>query len=248
LCFNTPLKLSPFVFSFCHSLSIPIPFKLLAVIIKHCAHRPASKRLHLHRRRAEITIHKQLSYHAMPTSILVASLGNPAPYTSTLHSAGHILIEALRLQLSHAPFTRDAYISPGLVSRGPQFTLYQSPNYMNTSGGAVSKAYKAFLRDLPPDERAAAQLVVLHDELEAPLGKIRMKVGGSARGHNGLKSCVEKLGGLQFVRIGVGIGRPESRQSRDVAAYVLKKVNGLERQRIEDGAADVLRVLERIAV
>ena len=117
---------------------------------------------------------------------------------------------------------------------------------MNVSGKGVAAAYKSFLRDLPSDERATAQLVVLHDELEQPLGKIKMKVGGSAKGHNGIKSVVGCLGGAELVKIGVGIGRPESRDSGTVASYVLKKMTATEVMRVRDGAQDVLRLLEQL--
>lgn len=117
---------------------------------------------------------------------------------------------------------------------------------MNVSGPAVATAWKTFLRDLPNEDRTRAKLVVVHDELESPLGKIKVKVGGSTRGHNGLKSCVSSLGGMAFTRIGVGIGRPESRESRDVANYVLKKMSALEVQRVTAGAEEVVEILMKM--
>ncbi|MCJ1448303.1 MAG: hypothetical protein MMC23_008818 [Stictis urceolatum] len=182
----------------------------------------------------------------MPARLLVASLGNPAPYANTLHSAGHTLIESLRILLAYPPFARDALISPGLVSRGEPYTLFQCPSYMNTSGPAIAKAYKAFLRGLSVDERDSAGLVVLHDELESPLGKIKTKAGGSAKGHNGLKSCMSALGGMTFTRIGIGIGRPDSRDSRDVSDFVLRKMKVQEIQKVKDGALDAVSALETI--
>lgn len=104
-----------------------------------------------------------------------------------------------------------------------------------------------FLRDLPSeDDRQRAKLVVVHDELESPLGKVKVKVGGSARGHNGIKSCVGSLGGLAFTRIGVGIGRPESRESRDVAGYVLRKMSGVEVRKVEEAVEAVVEILMRM--
>ena len=88
-----------------------------------------------------------------------------------------------------------------------------------------------------------AKLVVVHDELESPLGKIKVKIGGSAKGHNGLKSCVSSLGGMAFTRIGVGIGRPESRESRDVANYVLRKMSPVEMQKVSNGVDEMMEVL-----
>ena len=117
---------------------------------------------------------------------------------------------------------------------------------MNISGKPVASAYKAFLRSLPEEERATAKLVVLHDDLENGLGKIKLKVGGSAKGHNGIKDCTKTLGGTEFVRIGVGIGRPISREPRDVAAYVLRKMTPQERVTMTDRAEVVLRLLEKI--
>lgn len=117
---------------------------------------------------------------------------------------------------------------------------------MNVSGPALAAAWKAFLRDLPNEDRTRAKLVVVHDELESPLGKIKLKVGGSARGHNGLKSCVSSFGGMAFTRIGVGIGRPESRESRDVANYVLKKMSAVEVQKVNGGVEEVAEILTKM--
>lgn len=118
---------------------------------------------------------------------------------------------------------------------------------MNVSGKSVSAAWKTWLRELPsPDDRGAARLVIVHDELESPLGKIKMKQGGSPKGHNGLKSCVGSLGGMSFVRIGVGIGRPESRESRDVAAYVMRKMTNGELQKVWNGMGEVMMALNEL--
>lgn len=118
---------------------------------------------------------------------------------------------------------------------------------MNVSGPALAAAWKTFLRELPDGEdRARAKLVVVHDELESPLGKIKVKVGGSAKGHNGLKSCVSSLGGMAFTRIGVGIGRPESRDSNDVAAYVLRKMSAVEMQKVNGGVEEVVEIIAKM--
>lgn len=118
---------------------------------------------------------------------------------------------------------------------------------MNVSGPAVASAWKTFLQDLPNDDRKWANLVVVHDELESRLGEIKVKIGGSTRGHNGLKSCVKNLGADAFVRIGVGIGRPESRDSNDVADYVLRKMSVVEMEKVNQGAEEVVAVLSRMS-
>ncbi|KAG8532070.1 uncharacterized protein KY384_003707 [Bacidia gigantensis] len=118
---------------------------------------------------------------------------------------------------------------------------------MNVSGPAVASAWRQFIRDLDVDEQKLARLVVVHDDLENSLGKIRVKKGGSARGHNGLKSCVGSLGGLEFWRLGVGIGRPTSRASGDVASYVLRKMTSQEKKEVTNEVVQVAEELEKLA-
>lgn len=177
--------------------------------------------------------------------ILVASIGNPAPYAQSFHSAGHIVSDALQSHLQYPEFTKSK--SPaGRISNGPEYTLYQSPSLMNVTGKPVASAWKHFLATLDADERETAKLVVLHDELELAPGKVKMKVGGSAKGHNGLKDIIRALGGAEFIRIGIGIGRPESRESSAVAKYVLRKMTSGEMGRVTTVAEDVAGMLEQI--
>lgn len=119
---------------------------------------------------------------------------------------------------------------------------------MNNSGGSVSQAWKAFQKDTPggPGEK---RLVIVHDELELPLGIVGVKSGmGSPKGHNGLKSIKARLGSAdtEWWRIGVGIGRPESRDPGVVADYVLRKIGMRERERITGSVGRVLSELERL--
>ncbi|THX81522.1 peptidyl-tRNA hydrolase [Aureobasidium pullulans] len=177
--------------------------------------------------------------------LLICSLGNPgAAYANTLHSAGHNVVVALATLLQTSQFTKDRSYGNGSLTRSysPEtpWTLWQSPTYMNESGKGVSSAYRTWIRENPQ-----GRLVVVHDELEKPLGSVtvRDKEGLSARGHNGLKSCLASLGGVKFVRVGVGIGRPVSRAPDDVARYVLKKMTPVERQKVEGSAEDVINKL-----
>lgn len=208
--------------------------------------------------------------------IFVASIGNPSPtYSNTLHSAGHTVLQALHDLGAYPAFARSRSHANGLVAPGPDFTLWQSPSLMNVSGKPVVTAWRSFLRDLDSDgARRAARLVVLHDELESPLGRVKIKIGsggGSVKGHNGLKSVVQALGGggggggggqgkeggqgkkgegegkfFFFARVGVGIGRCESRESADVARFVLRRMRPAERDAITRSAADVLAALNEM--
>lgn len=119
---------------------------------------------------------------------------------------------------------------------------------MNVSGKPVATAWRTFLSSLSsPEDKRAARLVVVHDELELATGKIKVRDGGSAKGHNGLKSVIAALpAGMDFTRVGVGIGRCASRESRDVAAYVLKKMTPYELDMMEDVAGQVSEVVREI--
>ncbi|KAL5351475.1 hypothetical protein ACLOAV_003334 [Pseudogymnoascus australis] len=161
-----------------------------------------------------------------PTRLLVASIGNPAPYLNTLHSAGHTVLRALTIPLSTPPLTKSRPHANGLLAHSPThpITLWHSPSMMNISGPAVATAWKAFQREYP-----GAGLVVLHDELESALG-VEFGEGG----------------GGGYTRVGVGIGRPVAREGGEVAKYVLRKMTGGEREALEGSVGGVLEELERL--
>ena len=185
----------------------------------------------------------------LPRPFFVASLGNPPPrYTNTLHSAAHTLLDSMRYTYRLPQWERDKSYANGFTSRGRGYTFWQSPSLMNVSGKAVATAWRAFLKEQSSEERSRAKLIILHDELESPLGKVKFRTGGSPRGHNGLKSCISSLGGLEFYRFGIGIGRPESRESSEVSAYVLRKMTLDELQKVSDGAGEVLQKMADMAV
>jgi peptidyl-tRNA hydrolase, PTH1 family len=99
---------------------------------------------------------------------------------------------------------------------GPRVAVLIPQTYMNESGRSVGPArgqYKV------PLER----VVVIHDEIDLPFGEVRDRVGGGLAGHNGLKSLKQHLGGDDFTRIRVGVGRPDSTDPDEVAAYVLAR-------------------------
>ena len=97
---------------------------------------------------------------------------------------------------------------------GPRVAVLRPQTYMNEAGRSVGPARGSFKLDLD-------RLVVVHDEIDLPFGDIRMRLGGGLAGHNGLKSLKRELGGPDFHRIRVGVGRPDSTDPDIVAAYVL---------------------------
>ena len=106
------------------------------------------------------------------------------------------MIELIREAHGYPDFSTDrkygGAVSAGLYDGG--YTLFQSPTYMNVSGKAVSSAWKEFQRELDNEDRERALLVILHDDLERAMGKIKLKKEGSTQGHNGITSIIGALG------------------------------------------------------
>lgn len=98
--------------------------------------------------------------------------------------------------------------------RALRLALIWPQTYMNECGRAVSPARGAYRLPL-------SRLLVIHDEIDLPFGSVRVRCGGGLAGHNGLKSLVRELGGSDFWRVRVGVGRPPSTDPEVVAAYVL---------------------------
>ncbi|RDW95019.1 hypothetical protein BP5796_00782 [Coleophoma crateriformis] len=190
-----------------------------------------------------------------PLRLLVCSIGNPAPYLQTYHSAGHLVVSALQRSLAYPPFQKsrahgNGLVSEGLTPDGARYTLWQSASLMNISGPGVVAAWRTFLKSSGGGTGEDARLVVVHDELELALGQVRVKKGEmSAKGHNGLKSIKESMAntGQEWWRIGVGIGRPLSREKDDVARFVLSKMKEGDRERVLGCVRKVEAELGRLA-
>ncbi|KAF4635411.1 hypothetical protein G7Y89_g2689 [Cudoniella acicularis] len=187
---------------------------------------------------------REITSMATPIRLLVCSIGNPAPYTNTLHSAGHTVLSSLANSLAYPSFQKSSKYGNGMLSEGSEYTLWQSRSLMNVSGAGVSAAWRQFQKESRGEE---ARLVVVHDELELGVGEVKVRDGGaSAKGHNGLKDIAKRLSGQKYMRVAVGIGRPESRDPNVVAGYVLRKMSGTEKSRIEGAVGRVEGELMRL--
>lgn len=161
---------------------------------------------------------------------LIVGLGNPEPrYARNRHNVGRMVIDVLAGRAGarlggHRTRARLAEARLGVMpggAPGPRVILAEPASYMNLSGGPV-KALVGFYRVDP-----TARLLVIHDDLDLPAHALRLKRGGGAGGHNGLRSIGRALGTRDYARLRVGIGRPPGRQ--DPADFVLSDFPARER-------------------
>ena len=169
---------------------------------------------------------------------LVVGLGNPgSEYERTRHNAGCWAIDALARALGASGFSVDkkmkAEVATAVVD-GRKIWLIKPQTYMNCSGQSVGPF--ARFHDIRPEE-----ILVLHDELDLLPGQLRVKLGGSSGGHNGLKDIQAALGTPDYWRLRIGIGHPRSLQlNQGVADFVL------HRPRLEE-QIDIDRAIDRIS-
>lgn len=171
---------------------------------------------------------------------LIVGLGNPGPeYEDTRHNAGFWWVDAAARQLGGTlAFDRNY---KGTVARincaaGPVWLL-QPMTFMNLSGQSVAPLARFF-------KIAPAQILVVHDELDLAPGQMKLKQGGGAAGHNGLKDILAQLGSPDFWRLRIGIGHPGARH--EVANWVLRKPPLDERLAIEKCVADSVAALPQL--
>ncbi|MBI5443391.1 MAG: aminoacyl-tRNA hydrolase [Deltaproteobacteria bacterium] len=155
---------------------------------------------------------------------LVVGLGNPGPrYAETRHNVGFRTADELARRSGRTGWRAVAGSSAVEAELGSAAVLIAKPQtFMNRSGRAVAELLG--LQGLEPSE-----MIVIHDDLDLPFGRIRLRPGGGHGGHNGLRSIVETLGTGDFARVKIGIGRPERRE--DVVEYVLSRFDS-EQERV----------------
>jgi len=171
---------------------------------------------------------------------LVVGLGNPgSKYEQTRHNVGFVFVDALARAkgVSLRPEAKFHGEVGKMVLDGHELWLLKPMTYMNRSGlavGALANFYK-----LPPQS-----VLVVHDELDIPVGQLRLKQGGGHGGHNGLRDIISQLGSPDFLRLRIGIDHPGD--SRDVTNYVLGSASPDDRKLIDDAIDDALRELPLI--
>lgn len=175
---------------------------------------------------------------------LIVGLGNPGTkYENSRHNLGFITLDHLLKKLEKVKKTfwdeekKFKALTKEVELNGEKIILLKPMTFMNDSGKAVS-SYASYFKIDPQD------IMVVHDELDMPFGKIKIRFGGSGGGHNGVSSIIDHLGTDKFLRVRMGIGKEARRTGlqRDTSDYVLgtfdtrenAKVNSMVKQAIKD--------------
>ena len=172
-----------------------------------------------------------------PVSWLVVGLGNPGgQYENTRHNAGFLTADELarrgRFAIQRLKFKA---LTAAVEISGHGVLMMKPTTFMNLSGEAVGEAARFY--KIPPDH-----VLVISDDVSLPLGKLRIRTGGFAGGHNGLKSIIQHLGADQFPRVKVGVGE-KPHPDYDMADWVLGKFQGEDKKVMDEAvkrAADAV--------
>ena len=131
--------------------------------------------------------------------VLIVGLGNPGEkFINTRHNLGFEVVDLLRKKLDFPEFSKESKFKAE-ISKNIDIVLMKPITFMNLSGMAVS-AIANFYKIKPEN------IIVIHDELDLPVGHIKIRVGGSDAGHHGIESVIKMLGSEQFIRVRLGIG------------------------------------------
>jgi peptidyl-tRNA hydrolase, PTH1 family len=177
---------------------------------------------------------------------LVVGLGNPGDrYARTRHNVGFEVaaLAAERWGLPKAKKKFNGLITEGRAGPGgPRVAVLLPQTFMNDSGKSVSPARGALGVDLD-------HVVVVHDEIDLPFGRVEMRLGGGLAGHNGLKAVKTGLGTPDFRRIRVGVGRPDTTDPEIVSAHVLGRFSEPKeevRELVERAANELERLVSEV--
>jgi PTH1 family peptidyl-tRNA hydrolase len=152
---------------------------------------------------------------ASTLDLIIAGLGNPGrEYAQTRHNLGHMVCDELARRHGASYRSKFSGDLSELRLDGSRIALLKPQTYMNESGRSVGAAVRFF--KLPPE-----QALVVHDEVDLDVGRLQARLGGGLAGHNGLRSVAQHLGTPEFLRLRIGVGRPERGDPRPVADWVL---------------------------
>lgn len=165
---------------------------------------------------------------------LIAGLGNiGSKYELTRHNIGFLVIEEMTKNLSNSTTINKSNFHATTIKAGTNIFI-KPTTYMNNSGQAVFAVSDYY--NIPLES-----IIVIHDDLDLPFGAVKFKVGGGHGGHNGLKS-IDAHCTKEYMRVRVGIGKPENKQ--DVANYVLSNFSKEELNRLQDIIPHTIKAID----
>jgi PTH1 family peptidyl-tRNA hydrolase len=173
---------------------------------------------------------------------LIVGLGNPGGrYERTRHNAGFMVVDAFarKFRIEIDRHERDAYVGKGQIA-GRTVMVAKPQTFMNLSGSAVSKLVSAHVESLD-------DLIVVYDDIDLPVGRLRIRQGGSAGTHNGMKSIVASLASEKFPRVRFGVKGEDYAMARDLADYVLDDFPPEDEPKVESAIARAVDALSVIA-
>ncbi|MGE0878976.1 MAG: aminoacyl-tRNA hydrolase [Acidimicrobiia bacterium] len=177
-----------------------------------------------------------------PADLLVIGLGNPgSEYEHTRHNVGADVVALLATRHGTAlKKAKEKALTAEVNIRGKRLALAFPQTYMNLSGESAQLLVRRYGVDDP------ARIVVVHDELDLPTGKLRLKAGGGLAGHNGLRSLKQHLHTDAFLRVRIGVGKPPRPEAG--ADHVLKKVSKSDREALAAAVEAAADAIEAIAI
>lgn len=174
---------------------------------------------------------------------LVVGLGNPGEkYIGVRHNLGFLVVDDLAKKMDSGQWTMDKK-NKSEISKLQDLILAKPQTFMNNSGMAVS-ALVNYYKISPED------VIVVYDELDLPLGKIKVRIGGAAAGHHGVESIIESLKTDQFIRVRLGIGNLKTQSSEhkhahvDTNKYVLEPFIHSEKHKVKHMIKQSLKALD----
>ena len=166
---------------------------------------------------------------------IVVGLGNPgAEYANTPHSVGFEAVDAIASAAGVAWVEKRQYkcLWARVSIAGTSCVLVKPQTYMNLSGESVAPIVRY-------QNATAADLVVVQDDIDLALGRLRIRKGGSCGGHNGIRNVIERLGTPDFARLKLGVGKDRS----DVVAHVLGKFDPVSRKIMDREVAEAVKAV-----
>jgi len=161
--------------------------------------------------------------------MLIIGLGNPgAEYENTRHNIGFALVNFIKDEILHSKndsWQKKDKLQSEIFEKnlnGQKIILQKPLTFMNESGFAVKKALNFFKLQLP-------EIMVIHDDIDLPIGEYKIQTNRGSAGHNGVRSLISQLGTQDFLRIRIGVGRENREKQGDTADFVLKKFSLAEK-------------------